>query len=66
MTDLLTAAELAQRLGSTEGALAQWRYKGLGPKFIKPSPRKVLYRWSDVEAWLDAQTRTITGDGVRA
>lgn len=40
--------------------LAQLRYTGNGPKFLKPSPRIVLYRWADVIAWLEASERTIT------
>jgi hypothetical protein len=32
------------------------RYRGTGPKFIRVGARKVLYRWSDVRAYLDANT----------
>ncbi|WP_248762610.1 AlpA family transcriptional regulator [Pseudarthrobacter sp. SSS035] len=59
-SELLTSTELAQKLHKTVSALAQWRYKGVGPKFIKLGGG-VRYRASDVEAWLDAQTRTQTG-----
>ena len=46
--------------GITKGNLAQLRYTGKGPKFYKPSPRVVLYKWSDVQAWIEghAQMRT--------
>lgn len=46
--------------GMTKGNLAQLRYTGKGPKFYKPSPRVVLYKWSDVQAWIEghAQMRT--------
>lgn len=46
--------------GMTKGNLAQLRYTGKGPKFYKPSPRVVLYKWSDVQAWTEghAQMRT--------
>lgn len=37
------------------------RYRGMGPKFIKVN-RKVLYRWSDVNAYLDANTVQPTDD----
>lgn len=61
---LATAAEVAAAIpGATVGSLAQLRYRGTGPKFIKAG-RKVLYRWSDVESWLDDNTRTITGDAA--
>lgn len=46
--------------GMTKGNLAQLRYTGKGPKSYKPSPRVVLYKWSDVQAWIEghAQMRT--------
>ncbi len=46
--------------GMTKGNLAQLRYTGKGLKFYKPSPRVVLYKWSDVQAWIEghAQMRT--------
>jgi len=37
------------------------RYRGIGPKFIKVG-QKVLYRWSDVNAYLDANTVQRTDD----
>lgn len=44
-----------------KNALAQMRFKGEGPKFLKPTPRTVLYRRSVVDEWLNASERTITG-----
>ena len=49
---LATPVEVAEYLRTTTAALAQDRYKGTGPKFIKRGSR-VLYRWSDVGEWLD-------------
>lgn len=46
--------------GMTKAALAQLRYTGGGPAFLKPTPRKVVYRESDVRAWLDANVFTRT------
>ena len=48
-------AEVAQYLHNTTAALAQDRYRGTGPKFIKRGSR-VLYRWSDVLEWLNRNT----------
>ncbi|MGO2327630.1 helix-turn-helix transcriptional regulator [Glutamicibacter arilaitensis] len=45
--------------GITKGAAAQERYKGTGPKFVKAG-KSVLYRVSDVNDWLDQQTRERT------
>lgn len=59
---LASAAEVADFLGYTSEGLAQMRYRGNGPKFIKLGGRAVRYRWADVEAWLDQQTMQRTGD----
>ncbi|HTX94344.1 MAG TPA: DNA-binding protein [Mycobacterium sp.] len=40
--------------------LAQMRYRGTGPKFIKRGSR-VLYRWSDINDYLDRHTHKRTG-----
>lgn len=53
--------QIAELLHTTEAGLAQLRYRGTGPKFIKAG-KKVLYRWSDVRAYLDANTVQRTDD----
>jgi excisionase family DNA binding protein len=53
---LLEPPTLAERLGVPETTLAQWRYRGIGPRYAKVG-RHVRYREEDVEAWLDAQSR---------
>lgn len=54
-----------QRLSGLTGiAASTWnkkRLSGDGPAFIKAG-RRVLYRWSDVEAWLLDQQRRSTSD----
>lgn len=64
--ELLRPAAVAAHLGTTVAALANMRYRGLGPKFIKVSAKAVRYRNSDVNAWLDAQTRQQTGERATA
>ena len=65
--DTALPCDVAPVLHTTEGGLAQMRYRGNGPKFIKVGGR-VLYRWSDINAYLDANTMTRTDDprGVSA
>ena len=60
MDNLMTAPDLAEKFGVSEAALAQWRYRGTGPKFLKLG-RRVMYRAVDVEAWLADRTRTMPG-----
>jgi predicted DNA-binding transcriptional regulator AlpA len=62
---MLTPTELGTMLHKTPASLAQWRYMGFGPQFVKIG-RAVRYRDSDVTAWLDAQTRQQTGEQASA
>lgn len=51
---------IAEYLGVSSRQLAQMRYMGTGPEFIKIGSR-VRYRMSAVVEWLDGQRRTQTG-----
>ena len=57
--DLARPAEVAEHLHTTEARLAQMRYLGTGPRFVKIG-RTVLYRWSDIRDYLDANTHQQT------
>jgi hypothetical protein len=48
--------------GMTKNKLAQLRFLGRGPTFLKPTERTVIYRRSDVVSWLEGTSRTQTGD----
>lgn len=50
-----TPTEIAEHLRTSEEALAQQRWKGTGPGYIKDG-RRVLYRWSDIDAYIEANT----------
>ena len=50
--DLATPAEVAEALHTTPASLAQMRYRGDGPKFVRVGRRRVLYRWADVEQYI--------------
>ncbi|MGO9102223.1 MAG: helix-turn-helix transcriptional regulator [Mycobacterium sp.] len=53
---LATAAQVAKYLCTTVNTLAQWRYLGNGPTFIKVG-HSVRYRWADVLEYLENKTR---------
>jgi hypothetical protein len=59
---LLTPAEAGEQLGLTPAALAQLRYTGSGPCFIKLTAKAVRYRQSDLDSWIAAKARTSTRD----
>lgn len=58
---LMKAEEVAEYLAVTPGALAQMRYEGTGPRFIKITGRAVRYRREDVDDWLESRIRHRTG-----
>ena len=57
-TDLLDPDEASAYLHMTVGHLAQLRYRGEGPTYLKPTKKTVLYRRADLDAWLAASTVT--------
>ena len=55
--EMLTAGQLSNELTEvSEKTLAQWRYLGRGPAYLKLEGH-VRYRRSDVEAWLSSCER---------
>jgi hypothetical protein len=54
---LLTPGEAAAYARLTVGQLAQLRYRGQGPVYLNPTPRRILYRRSDLDSWLFASER---------
>ena len=53
--DTALPSQVAEVLITTPAGLAEMRYRRKGPKYIKRGSR-VLYRWSDVREYLDANT----------
>lgn len=62
---LINQAELAEMLGKSEAWAERSRWDGSGPPYVKIG-KSVMYRVTDVEAWLAGQTRTSTSDEGRA
>ena len=60
--ELATPAEVAEALHTTPASLAQMRYRGDGPKFVRAGRRRVLYRWVDVEQWITESVHVRTGE----
>jgi hypothetical protein len=59
--EFILPVHVAELTGLPVGALAQLRYMGRGPRFYKPTPKKVLYKRSEVIAWVEASAQTQTG-----
>lgn len=58
---LATPKEVAVEMRTTEAVLAQKRYRGDGIPFVRDG-RKVLYRWSDVDAYVESCLMARTDD----
>lgn len=52
---------IARYPGTNRQSWAQHRYRGTGPAFFKVG-RRVYYRFDDVLAWEESNTRTRTDD----
>lgn len=63
--ELLTPRQVHELYGFSPQTLANWRWCGQGPSYIKTSPGRsgrVKYRKSVIEAWLNAQTVQVEGE----
>lgn len=62
MPEYITPEEVCELVpGLTVGQLAQMRYTGNGGlKYYKPTPRKVLYKRSEVLEWVEQSARLTT------
>ncbi|GAB3754395.1 hypothetical protein GCM10027591_03250 [Zhihengliuella somnathii] len=63
LSSLVPPFELAERLGTTERTLSEWRIRGTGPAFIRVG-RGVRYRADAIDAWLLEQERHSTSEEV--
>jgi len=50
---LITEADAAEFLSFAPRTLANWRFRGGGPKFVRFRARTVRYRRKDLVAWLE-------------
>lgn len=67
MEKYLSPAQVCEMVPSlTIDALAQMRYRGDGPRFIKPSARRVVYAESAITEWLNARVHSSTRERVPA
>ncbi|RFA12647.1 hypothetical protein B7R21_09890 [Subtercola boreus] len=58
MEPLLTAAQVSEITGLTEGTLANMRSKGTGPAFVRLTPRVIRYTEEDVQEFIRNSRRT--------
>lgn len=60
-TDFITPADVSEITGLSTASLAQLRSHGTGPMYYKPTAKTILYRRSEVIAWIEDSARISTG-----
>jgi len=65
-TDLLSPSAAAAYSGYSESTLAKFRCFGQGPRYLKPSTRKILYRRADIDNWLAQFQQNSTAENKAA
>lgn len=55
MDDMLTTKEAAKIVGRHEQTLRRWRVEGSGPKYVKVTPRLVMYSRDALDEWNQQQ-----------
>jgi predicted DNA-binding transcriptional regulator AlpA len=52
---ILNTFEVSEITRVPPTTLRWWRHQGIGPRSLRLGPRKVMYRESDVLAWIEDQ-----------
>jgi hypothetical protein len=63
--EYMRPTQAAEYLGVSQSYLAKFRVSGDGPVYSKPTPKLVLYRRRDLDAWATSSARTSTSQVVR-
>lgn len=54
--------EVSEILRIAPAHLRRMRTNGTGPRFTRLGAKSIVYRWSDIEAWLEERTYTSTDE----
>ena len=64
--DLLDERQLSAEWQIPQRTLTMWRYRKIGPPYVKLGAQTVRYRRADVDAWRDSRiVQTAGGSDVR-
>ena len=61
----MTPDEAAKHLRLAKQTLARWRVEGHGPRFLRLGGNRIVYRPSDLDAWLDGRGAYSTAEADR-
>lgn len=60
----LTLNQAAELMHMTKAALAQLRFRGIGPTFYRLSAKTILYKRSGVITWMESRACQRTDDAL--
>ena len=67
MKEYFIVDELSERIKFSKQTLYNLIYKGtfiLGKHYLKPSPKKILFKWSEIQVWMGEETDSKDGDPI--
>ncbi len=62
----ISLPQAAELMHMTKPAIAQLRYRGIGPVFYHLSAKTIVYKRSEVLAWMESRACTRTDDVLPA
>lgn len=62
MDEYLSSAQYETLRGLKSGSARAERARGGGPRYYKPTKRKILYKRADVLAWIERRSFTSTSE----
>jgi len=67
MEEYISAKTLSERIGYKVQSIYNMIHKGtfvLNKHYLKPTPKKILFKWSAVKLWLEGPTPQIIEPGI--
>lgn len=67
MEEYFTVDELSEKIKFSKQTLYNLIHKGtfiLGKHYLKPSPKKVLFKWSEIQVWMGEATDSNDDDPI--
>jgi len=72
MEEYLTVDELSSRIKFSKQSLYNLIYKKtfiIGKHYFKPTPKKILFKWSEIQTWIErpprADDQTLVNESTR-
>ncbi|MGY2019363.1 helix-turn-helix transcriptional regulator [Nocardia gipuzkoensis] len=61
--EYMTTRDVSELTGIAEGTWRYWRHTGTGPASFRLGGKRVVYRRSEIERWIEEQEKATTRGG---